>query len=128
MGDLFTEAQLKDIVMRRIMVDEGLGEHVGGSGHLGSVDAYIDKIENPEEMVHEGRKAWKVTYVYVKTITTEFTIYPDNPPIEYVNKQSVLISEEGELIQVLETENLQMDERYNSMDPAPLNEDDGESE
>ncbi len=76
--------------------------------------------------MHDGRKAWKVAYVYVKSITTEFTIYPDNPPMEFVNRQTALISEEAEVIKVLETETLQMDERFMVMEPAHLDEEDGE--
>ncbi len=67
-----------------------------------------------------------MTYVYVKSITTEFTIYPDNPPMEFVNRQTALISQEGEVIKVLETETLQVDERFMVTEPVHLDEEDGE--
>ena len=123
---MFTEAQLRDIVMRRIEADEGLGTHTGGSGHLGHIDAQIEEIGSPVETARDGRKAWKVTYVYVKSITTEFTIYPDNPPMEFVNRQTALISQEGEVMKVLETETLQVDERFMVTEPVHLDEEDGE--
>ena len=93
---------------------------------MGHISANIEEMGSPVETVHDGRKAWKVAYVYVKSITTEFTIYPDNPPMEFVNRQTALISEEGEVIKVLETETLQMDERFMVMEPAHLDEEDGE--
>ena len=123
---MFTEAQLRDIVMRRIEADEWLGTHTGGSGHLGHIDAHIEEIGSPVETLHDGRKGWKVTYVYVKSITTEFTIYPENPPMEFVNRQTALISQEGEVIKVLETETLQVDERFMITEPAHLDEEDSE--
>ena len=123
---MFTDTQLRDIVMRWIEVDEGLGTHTGGSGHMGHIGAHIEEMGNPVETTHDGRKAWKVTYVYVKSITTEFTIYPDNPPMEYVNRQTSLISEEGKVIEVLGTETLNMDERFMVTDPVHLDEVDEE--
>ena len=112
--------------MIRIEADEYLGTHVGGSGHIGDISANLKEMESPEETVHDGRKDWKVTYVYVKIITTEFTIYPDNPPMEFVNRQTALISQEGEVIEVLGTETLNMDDRFMVMDPAHMDEEDGE--
>ena len=123
---MFTEAQLRDIVMRRIEADEGLETHTGGSGHLGHIDAHIEEIGSPVETAHDGRKAWKVTYVYVKSITTEFTIYPENPPMKLLNRQTALISQEGEVIKVMETETLRVDERFMVTEPAHLDEEDGE--
>ena len=40
---MFTEAQRRNIVRRRIEVDKRLGTNVGGSGNLGSIGAHTDE-------------------------------------------------------------------------------------
>ena len=54
----------------------------------------------------------------------EFTIYHNKTPFEFVNKQTVLISEEGKVIIVLDTN--KMDERFMVKDTGPCEEEKGE--
>lgn len=91
---------IRNIVSNQIEKDESLGEGVGGSGHLGYVDFQIDSIDEPRK-VPEG---WEITYRYTISITTEFTIYPDNPPQETGYQKTILVDEKGEVVKERPTE------------------------
>ena len=90
----FTEERLREIVETQIASDEKLGSQSGGSGHLGHVDYVLDGVDEP---VRQG-EAWEVTYKYTVIVTTEFTIYPDNPPHENGYKKTITLNEKGDVV------------------------------
>lgn len=92
----FNNDDIKKIVLKQIEMDVSPGEHVGGSGHLGHVDYKIDSVDEPKK-VPEG---WEITYRYTVSVTTEFTIYPDNPPRENGYEKTIVIDENCEVIKV----------------------------
>jgi hypothetical protein len=90
----------KEIVRRRIELDHSLGESVGGSGHLGYTSIANIKIK---DIIRKGDATdayWEITYEYVLETTTEFTVYPDNPPYRSMYCKSVRIDAEGNIQRV----------------------------
>ena len=96
MVTLFNNDEIRKIVWKQIENDVSQGEQVGGSGHLGHVDCKIDSIDSPRK-VPEG---WEITYRYTVSVTTEFTIYPDNPPRENGYEKTIVINKKGGVISV----------------------------
>lgn len=89
-------AFIKERIASLVRDRGGQGTHAGGSGSLSEVDIYV------EEVRETGREGSNILFecVYEKVVTTEFTIYPDNPP--YVSRHRVVfsVSEEGEIVEV----------------------------
>ena len=81
---------------------ENIGEKAGGSGHLSSTDYTIDEIAEPEKLA----EYYNIKYQYTISITTEFTIYPDNPPHEYSREVVILINDKGELIKEISSRSI----------------------
>ena len=100
MSPFFNKNEVRNIVWKQIEKDESPGEQVGGSGHLSQVDCKIDYVDEPIQ-VPEG---WEITYRYTVSITTEFTIYPDNPPWENVYEKTIVVDEKGIFIKVRNSE------------------------
>ena len=100
MVHLFNNDELRNIVWKQIEKDVSPGEHVGGSGHLSQVDCRIDSVDEPRD-VPEG---WEVTYRYTVSVTTEFTIFPDNPPRENGYEKTIVVDENGDIIKVRKME------------------------
>ena len=90
----FPEERLKEIVEEQIARDEKLGSQAGGSGHMGDVGYVLDGIEEPLRR----RGGWEVTYRYTTIVTTEFTIYPDNPPYEYGYEKTITLDDDGAVV------------------------------
>lgn len=90
----FNEEKIREIIWKQIEQDENPGEHVGGSGHLGQIDCWISEIDKLKR-VAEG---WEITYRYKVSITTEFTVYPDNPPYETIYEKTIIINDAGEIL------------------------------
>ena len=99
MVHLFNSDEIRKIVWKQIEKDVSLGEQAGGSGHLAHVDCKIDGVDEPRK-VPEG---WEITYRYTVSVTTEFTIYPDNPPWENGYEKTVVVDEKGDVIEVRRT-------------------------
>ena len=97
---LINNKSIKQIVWKQIEKDVSPGEHVGGSGHLSQVDCTIDIVYDPVQ-VSEG---WAITYRYTVIITTEFTVYLDNPPWENTYEKTIVVDLEGEFIKVIGSE------------------------
>ena len=77
------------------MHDEDLGEHVGGSGHLGFKSYQLKNIDMttlPDDKI-------QVIYGYIVSVETEFTYYPDNPPMEYPRKKKIIINSTGDIVE-----------------------------
>ncbi|MHA1717069.1 MAG: hypothetical protein ACTSXP_15600 [Promethearchaeota archaeon] len=96
---MFSENDLKEIVEAKIRVDEVLGEQVGGSGHSGYISFNIEKINEPKQVKGGDRADWEITYQYRIIIETEFTYYPDNPPYEYLYEKSIIVNDDGKVIE-----------------------------
>lgn len=90
----FTDERLQEIIEAQIAKDERLGSQSGGSGHMGDVGYVLDGVYEP---VRQGN-AWEVTYRYTIIVTTEFTIYPDNPPHEYSHVKTITLDDEGGVV------------------------------
>ena len=118
----FDKDEIRNIVWKQIEKDESPGEQAGGSGHLGYVDCTINGVDEPKK-VSEG---WEITYRYTVSVTTEFTIYPDNPPRENGYEKTIVVDEKGDLIKKLRSEiissNWETIEPLDFIDPrkAPL--------
>lgn len=94
MAHPFKDSEIREIIWKQIEKDEKPGEHVGGSGHLGQVDCWIGGVDEPRRLA-EG---WEITYRYTISVTTEFAIYPDNPPQETVFEKTILIDDTGDIV------------------------------
>jgi hypothetical protein len=90
----FTVESLREIVETQIARDERLGTQTGSSGHMGDVGYTLDAIEEPVR----NEEGWAVTYRYTTTVTTEFTIYPDNPPYEYSHEKTIILDDDGNVV------------------------------
>ena len=94
---MFTKEETEEIIKKKIESDEKLGEHSGGSGHLGYVSYQLMDFISKEI---PGDKT-QIQYNYSTFVETEFTYEPDNPAYEYkhskiiiVDKNKVILSEE----------------------------------
>ena len=114
MVHLFNNDEIRKIVWKQIEEDVSPGEHVGGSGHLGHVGCNIDGVDEPRK-VPEG---WEITYRYTVSVTTEFTIFPDNPPTENGYEKTIVVDENGDIINVRRT--LIISSNWESFEPADL--------
>ena len=95
---MITKNQIKEIIEKKIQKDEKLGTQTGGSGHLGHVSFVLNWM-NVKDL--PGNK-YEVEYKYTLVIETEFTYYPDNPPMEYPNSKKVVIDENGSIEEIEE--------------------------
>jgi hypothetical protein len=96
MVHFFNNDEIRKIVWDQIEKDTSPGEHAGGSGHLGHVDSRIDGFDKPRKVPG----GWEITYRYTVSVTTEFTIYPDNPPWEYRYEKTIFVDDKGGFIKV----------------------------
>ena len=73
---------------------EGMGDLATGSGHLGHISLTIDtiKISQPSK---PSSYAYQVEVEFTRMTETEFTLYPDNPPIEETFNQIVYLDAAG---------------------------------
>jgi len=67
------EQKIKD----RIARTHKLGEHAGGSGHLAFRSLIDFKMESPKEIMHEGKKAYDISYNFGIYTETEFLHPPE---------------------------------------------------
>ena len=74
---MLKKEQIIQIIREKIFREERPGDHLGSSGHMGNRQVEIRKVI--PSLMETG---WEVEYEYIVTTETEFTIYPDNPPIE----------------------------------------------
>jgi len=75
---------------------EAVGPAAGGSGHLSDISVEITEIHIREN--DSGPYQYQVEVEYVKSILTEFTYYPDNPPQEYHYHQTFYFDETPAII------------------------------
>ncbi|NHI93226.1 MAG: hypothetical protein EAX96_12055 [Candidatus Lokiarchaeota archaeon] len=68
---------LEKKIREKIEIEHHLGEHAGGSGHL-SFRSLIEFImEDPKEIVLQGKRAYEITYKFAIYTETEFLHPPD---------------------------------------------------
>ena len=89
----FNYGVLEKVVSTRIERDKLLGEHTDGSGHKGHVEYRLDRINEPKWINNEYVEGWEISYEYTLIVTTEFTIYPDNPPYEYRKTKTIVLDD-----------------------------------
>ena len=82
------ENEIIHLIRSKIEADEKLGEFAGGSGHLSDISYTLDEISEPEK----SGEGTIVRYKYTISITTEFTVYPDNPPYEYKKEGEIVLT------------------------------------
>jgi hypothetical protein len=113
---MLSPERTREIVTRTIEHDEQLGEQAGGSGHLAEVSYEIDEIAAPVEVVDEGRTLFEIAYAYTLITVTEFTIYPDNPPHESSYRKSIVVDEEGTIVEESAREAAKTDRPWSAPD------------
>ncbi len=79
-----------EVVKAHLARTGNAGDGVGSGGHLGFVALSINTISDPKN-TGDG---WQVTFDYTITIETEFTTYPDNPPMQQRRSGELLITDE----------------------------------
>ncbi len=96
---MFPKAKVEKIVTGVINRDEKLGRGVGGSGHSGYTSFVINTLGKPLKRRYNEINAWEITYTYTIIVETEFTYYPDNPPREYKYQKSIILDQNGRVLQ-----------------------------
>jgi len=91
---LFTKQEILKIIEQKISSDHKLGEQTGGSGHKGSVEYQINDFET----VQISPNQLEITYSYNISIVTEFTYYPDNPPMEFPYHKKIVVDRNKEIV------------------------------
>lgn len=87
---MFSEEEINKIVSLKIEADEQLGDQVGGSGHLGYANYLLTDVETEER--EDGTT--EIRYSYKVIVETEFTYFPDNPPMEMFRSKVLVIDKE----------------------------------
>lgn len=105
-----TDKQIVTIIKEIITREENQGTHAGGSGHLADIGFRIDHLE----IIRSEKEFVRINFFYTVTISTEFTIYPDNPPYEYRKKNFAVINYDGEIIE-------RGNKNYYSLNELPAN-------
>ncbi len=90
---MLSKEDLRQIVKQKIESDEKLGEHASKSGHL----AYISYTVNDINVKKLCEEKTEIRYRYTLFVETEFTVYPDNPPME-CSKTKVIVIDKGKNI------------------------------
>ena len=91
---MFSKEEVLEIINKHIEADEKLGDQAGGSGHMGFVSCNLDKYKTKQI----SEDVLEITYQYTIFIETEFTYYPDNPPMEYPNKKVIRVNLDKKII------------------------------
>jgi len=91
---MLLEKEILEIIKKKIESDEKLGHQSGGSGHMGYVSYEIKDYKtrqiNPDQL--------EISYHYCLYVETEFTYYPDNPPMEYHHKKVIVVNRDKDII------------------------------
>ena len=84
---MLNEEEIRTVVKQKIETDEKLGYRAGGSRHLG----YTSYVLNEGLTKQLSETTIKITYQYTVFVETEFTVYPDNPAMEYTKTGELVI-------------------------------------
>lgn len=85
---MLSDKEIQDLVKQKIESEEKTGEQAGGSGHLSYASYTIHNIDTREI----NKECLEISYQYTLIVETEFTIYPDNPPYEYMRSGKIIIN------------------------------------
>ena len=91
---MLTDGEIKKIVKQKIEEDEKLGYQSGGSGHMGYVSYQLNDIK----IMDAAGDTIKVEYNYSTFVESEFTIEPDNPPMEDIKSRIIIIDKNKNII------------------------------
>ena len=91
---MFTDKEINEIINKKISADEKPGDRTGGSGHLGFVSYRINHYKT-RQMSHERVE---IIFNYTVYVETEFTSYPDNPPMEYTYERKIIVNCDKEIV------------------------------
>ena len=98
---MFTEQEIEEIVSTCINGDEDLGHQSGAGDHIGHISYVIEKIDTEKEGEYVV-----IVYQYTIIVETEFTIYPDNPPYEYLYEKTIKVDKDKNVIEASEKKGL----------------------
>ena len=91
---MFKKQEILELIKQKINTDHNLGDKTGGSGHKGFVDYRIDDFETREL----SSNCIEITFSYRIFVETEFTYYPDNPPMEYPYVKKIVVDREKQIL------------------------------
>ena len=94
MENMLTEKEILEFINQKITADEKLGDQVGGSGHMGFVSYKINHFKTRKISPQQ----FEITYSYTLYVETEFTYYPDNPPMEYPHERKIVVNRDREIV------------------------------
>lgn len=91
---MFKEEEIREIVKQKIETDEQLGNQAGGSGHLGFKGYVLNEVKTKQ--LSESKL--EIRYAYTVYVETEFTYYPDNPPMEYPHSGVMVVDKNKNIL------------------------------
>lgn len=91
---MFSEKELTEITERAIEATEKPGYRKGGSDHMQHISYSIDEITARSL---EDEKT-EISFRYTLHVETEFTIFPDNPPMEYHRRGSIVLDKDKNIV------------------------------
>jgi hypothetical protein len=95
---MFTEEEILEIIKKKISEDESLGEKNAGSGHSGFVDYDINLYDTKQL----SEDTIEIKYHYHLVVESEFTSYPDNPPMEYPRLKLIVVNKDRKILKDVE--------------------------
>jgi len=91
---MLTKKEILELINQKITADEKLGDQVGGSGHMGFVSYKINFFKTRQI----SPELLEITFSYTIYVETEFTNYPDNPPMEYPHEKTIIFNRDKEIL------------------------------
>ncbi len=95
---MFTENEILELIKMKISQDESLGEKNAGSGHSGFVDYEINLYDTKQL----SEDTIEIKYHYHLIVESEFTSYPDNPPMEYPRLKLIVVNKNKKILRDVE--------------------------
>ncbi|MBD3318878.1 hypothetical protein GF342_03130 [Candidatus Woesearchaeota archaeon] len=89
---------LKKLFAQEIEKEETLGDSAGTGDHMAHYSFVIDRIYDPRPVTKGNRTVLKCACLYTVSRMGEFTIYPDNPPMEWTYLKIVYV-DEGKVVE-----------------------------
>ncbi len=91
---MISREEIENIINAQIKSIEKIGDQGSSSGHMSYVSFQLNDFNYSN--IDSGNI--KVKYSYTKYIETEFTYYPDNPPLEYHYSRLLIIDKSKNII------------------------------
>ena len=83
---MLSKNDIETIIRNQIESNEKIGEQSSGSGHLGFVSYTLDEYSTAQK-----QNQIEIDYYYTLFVETEFTFYPDNPPMSYKRHKTLIV-------------------------------------